>query len=1035
MDRRLDTENKPLLKRLDGPPGSGKTRFLAQEAYRLSRQAGEDVLNAAPEGSSSAIVILCANRLNQARLRHELRLARPAGGEEPGLRKIQVRQIDQWFFAALNQVLALSGKNVELLETQEAVVLLGRLMDELVPREHPLGYAARQPETARFLWQELQGAGPSGFFETLESSLHTPQAAIFETVLQAFEERTAAAGLLRRNQLAQAWLQALLGSCEETQRVRDSVHTLLIDEVQELSAAQHAAFAFLGRPLILAGNSKLSIKPDSQACPERFISLEDYTHFSVELLTPQPPQTATIQELWRFTQAALLEPDLAGFEKDAVPLPEAFTLQAWRAEDRLAEMVALAEDLKRFVASGQVDNRPARYGDCAVLLRSAQSLPLVMEVFKTQGIPYRAFQDIQNPVPELTEAIIDFYRVLAGWKADRLQAPFPASQPGQNDSQTLFWEKRLQAALDEEHALPAWRDAYLRWQELCPLSRLQAASATLEQRGDWFALWPEIANLLLFSKNDPVASDALSQFHQATDRLRRYYRKVFQQPLSLTEWLAHAPVLNERFYLAPAVEPEEDESDETPAVRILKVSQAQGEAFAWVAVPGLVTGEFPCLHKSVGSPFSQNPDESETRLLALAMTRARHALRLSTHFSSLSRDHVEESVQPAPCFEQFRRRTNGRFLLQNWAASESTAGPSGEATQRFSLWGQLSLQAEDAPVISQEDALVLSPSAIKTYMACPRQFYYAKLLKLPQESSPAATFGQIAHRLMERFNRTFEPGNYTAERLSDLGKQLFAKARHADALLALGFPVEVHRHFESLSELALMETRLRLLASIDDMARKGFFERYGHAKAIEAEVTLPAIAIPGLIGCLIQGTADALVQFEDDRWEILDYKTYSANKFNTGLDRCQSNFEKYALAALPQDEALTPAQRFADKCKPDYPADYQLPLYFLAFNEDPRFHGKISGAAIEMIRPQFPDKPEQGSIRLALSAEKITDAAPQLLADLQQYVVNPLRSSLTFATNPASCQYCSYVAVCQEELAALDTEDATEAGEREGVPA
>jgi superfamily I DNA/RNA helicase len=1022
----LATGQKPRLIRLDGPPGSGKTCFLAQEAYRLSLETlpqdgllkGSSTTSAAnAHPLTSSILILCANRLNEARLRYELRLARQREGDQAGFRKIRLRQRDQWLFAQLNQALNSpeGGQAAEILEAQEAIVLLSRLLRDIVPIEHPLGYAVRQPGTALTLWRELQTP-------IQEADAQAFQNPILLDVLEAFEAKTTKANLFRRNQLAGILHEHLLAQPQKAALLRENCFSILIDEAQELSVEQHDLFAFLGCPLTLAGNSSLSIQGYQGACPERFASLAGYENFACESLPPDKPQEVATRQLWHFIQGTLLEKS-SNESLSPVPLelPNALSLKAWRASDILAELERLATDLAHFVATAQIKGRPARYGDCAILLRSAQHLPVLLEVLKRQNIPAQAFQETQNPAPELTEAIISFYRLLAGWAADGLSAPTPSGKKETiEEEEAQQWEKRLFKVIEDDSLPPSWLDDFTRWQSLASLSFLRKASAAYSQNSDWLVLWPEAMSALLTPSGDPVGTEALTQFYQATERLQGYYQRTFQQPLSLTEWLAHAPTLSERFYLAPQAGNEENETENPAAVQILKVSQAQGEAFAWVAIPGLVTGDFPLIQQRVlaSTDLSTLPHDSETRLLALGMSRARQVLRLSTHRQSLSGrgDGVTVDVQAAPCFEIFRRRTDGHFTLQEESASLplSDNAISSNPVLALSGWGHLKPQGKDAPVLpAGVEPLILSPSGIKTFMTCPRQFYYSRLLRLPQERSPAATIGELIHSLMERFNRSYQPGNYTAERLSGLARELFALAHDRDKLEAAGYSERDWLRVDSLNELTLMEARQRFQASVEDLERKGFFVRYQTVKAIEAEVPLPRLNTAELPGCQIQGTADALMQFEDGSWEILDYKTYF-RRFPASPARCQSHFENFALAALPDGPDISISERFSVKLHPDYPADYQLPLYFLAFNEDPRFRGRLRGAAIQLIRPQAPDKPEQGSIRLELTAQAIMESAPQLLADLQRYVVEPIQNSTSLAINLDSCEYCPYTAVCQE---------------------
>jgi len=1008
---------KPYLKRLDAPPGYGKTRFLAREAYCLSLLESLCDSQATEEQSvvGSAILVLAASSLNESRLRSELRLARIDNDGQRGGHKIHVRRLDQWLFIHLNRLLIKEGKHAELLETQEALVLLSRLLADEVPISDPLGYAARQAETARALWESLSNSRSLSAHEDVDSN--PARFPAFQKVLNSFEEKTATACLFRRSQLAEALYRKLQSHLEALMALKAQYPIILVDEAQELSQEQHQLLAFLGSSLILAGNSKLSVRSYQGAAPEQLLSLDAYSNFECDDIFLDAPPDLPIKSVWNFVRETLLSNEPSS---EAVSFSETPIIETWHSVSVLEEMQALVGDLKHFVSESKSREQAPSYNDCSVFLRSARYLPALQAALQEVDIPYHSFPVAENPYPELVNALIQFYRIIQGLAEEGLSAP--QTEKSQLSlivaPEIVQWEEQVQRHLEDEMQPPYWLEAFQQWQEIAPLSFIRDISAQYASGTDWFDLWLDVQERILTAFTDtPETRQILSQFHEAMDRLRQYYYRSLGLQLPLSEWLIHSELLGERFYVPPTVadigESLEDD-DLPPSVRILKIGQAQGEFFSWVAIPGMVSGEFPRLSSALSASVRRTQEEAETHLLAMGMTRARQVLRLSTHHHEIAAvGDLEVAMQVAPYFEQFQVKTKGLLALKETPLSEVlVVEASPEALQSQSLWAKLSVQDLLQPVIPNDEILNLSPSAIERYMSCPRQFYYGRLLNIPEEQVSAATFGSLLHSVMERFNRTFEAGNYTADRLSDIVRYFFLLARRSADFLAAGFSQKDWNLLQTLSELELADAYQRMRATVDDMHRKGFFHRYQDLVAIEAEYALPNFAIPGLEKVRIIGRTDALVQFADGTWEILDYKTYSASKYKASVPKCQENFEIYGLSALPGDAFLSHTKRFGIKRSLTYPAGYQLPIYYLVFNQDPRFQGRLRGGSLEILRPGNMENPEQGSIRLALSSDAIEKAAPQLLADIQNYIVNPIQTAVTFETNPDSCTYCAYTAIC-----------------------
>jgi RecB family exonuclease len=63
------------------------------------------------------------------------------------------------------------------------------------------------------------------------------------------------------------------------------------------------------------------------------------------------------------------------------------------------------------------------------------------------------------------------------------------------------------------------------------------------------------------------------------------------------------------------------------------------------------------------------------------------------------------------------------------------------------------LEAGPTPFTGDE-SLQLSATALETYRECPRKYYYAKVLELPEEDSVYFAFGEALHGVLEQFNRS-----------------------------------------------------------------------------------------------------------------------------------------------------------------------------------------------------------------------------------------------------------------------------------------
>ncbi len=348
------------------------------------------------------------------------------------------------------------------------------------------------------------------------------------------------------------------------------------------------------------------------------------------------------------------------------------------------------------------------------------------------------------------------------------------------------------------------------------------------------------------------------------------------------------------------------------------------------------------------------------------------------------------------------------------------------------LWTTLEKQIL-TNLYNTDDILRLSPSSLNTYIKCPRQFYYKSILRLPEDDSSAASIGSLVHTMLENVNKHVnEESLYTSDRIINECNHFFdaltSTVKQTELINTEQYKPHDFENVLRLSKLDQHQLKDKLLRSFEDLANKGYFDRYGALPTILPEIKLNEFEVEGVDRTVFHGRVDAVIQKQNSTgWDAIDYKHYGEGKFSTKPDTCQSNFVKI-LNPLP-DDAETHEDAFFKFMNSDasYPYDYQLPLYALGLSSPSNagvVNGTLNQVMLQLVRPELEKTPSNGSIALTLSVHDILEKQGQLAHDINTWISKPLlaASDLKGIPDDTKCGYCSFSGICPDAFEVSDSD-------------
>lgn len=312
--------------------------------------------------------------------------------------------------------------------------------------------------------------------------------------------------------------------------------------------------------------------------------------------------------------------------------------------------------------------------------------------------------------------------------------------------------------------------------------------------------------------------------------------------------------------------------------------------------------------------------------------------------------------------------------------------------------------SEKSKIISNDDILKLSPSAISTFQACPQKYYYKHLLNLKEPYMFSASYGSVVHAVFEVLYRRFLSTNrFNKEVALELGNILFDAKNNAEMALKAGFNQIDIDLINETADLFLAEMKDNFEDAVDDFNLSGGFDNPPKSAICEKSFSFSIEEIPNVV---FDGRIDAIIENNDGQCSVVDYKT-GHDKINT-LEYSISEYGVNFLSRTGKEPSNVEVLQNA--------YDYQIPIYYLATQyceEFSEIKDKISELGLVYIRPKSKDN---GCREDLISAEKMQLYKDKIIQNLKETVINKIVNATEFKKQKSFfCENCAYKFLCDLE--------------------
>ncbi len=290
------------------------------------------------------------------------------------------------------------------------------------------------------------------------------------------------------------------------------------------------------------------------------------------------------------------------------------------------------------------------------------------------------------------------------------------------------------------------------------------------------------------------------------------------------------------------------------AVQLMTYHGSKGREFEYVYLPNLVAsswenfkmpGEYKLITDEVlEKDEAQLKKDSELlKLLFVGITRAKHSL-----FLSFSDNNNGKSQQITKYLSEF---ANYDFESKQFECSAEDL--SKEFFRSVSSEVFDNQKAFKREIEERVNEIVLSPSRLNDYLACPRKFFYLKVLGIDVEEADwdRANFGSVVHSILERAIKN--------------AKSTGCYPKIEDIILEFNTGMDACRFTSQSKKEMFLKHGQKLIFNYYP-----YFSQIPVSRVVDVEYSFCGVDVDG---DLITGKIDRIEKNSDGTYELYDYKT------------------------------------------------------------------------------------------------------------------------------------------------------------------
>ncbi len=232
----------------------------------------------------------------------------------------------------------------------------------------------------------------------------------------------------------------------------------------------------------------------------------------------------------------------------------------------------------------------------------------------------------------------------------------------------------------------------------------------------------------------------------------------------------------------------------------------------------------------------------------------------------------------------------------------------------------------------------LNPTALNAYLACPWQYFFNNLVRIPSAQNKWLVFGTASHSALEHFFK-----NYS--QVKNLTKQEFLD------------------YFESkLSTLPLVEKEYKEILEKGRRALGGYYDEYKNTwpRQLKTEFNIKGIFIEGL-DLPLRGKLDKIEYLPNDQINVVDYKSggqKSRNEIEGKTKNADGNYKRQLVfyKLLLDGYGLNMTSAEIDFIEPNEKGKYRKEKFEISEAEVSELKDTIRRVAGEILQLAFWDK-------------------------------------------------------------------------------